>query len=627
MPAELMTRRAALPLQQRPSLLAPSTYNDADSTVEVVWTTGASVRRLDFWNGTEFDEELVVTPEAVNMARFDAGAVQVLDGHDRHRGVNAILGIATAGWIANGEGRALVRLSQRDDLAGITADIEAGVIRAMSFGYSVERYEIVPAEQRKDGGQLPLYRAVRWTPQEISFVAVPADPNAGTRAAPDAYPCEFITPQPQRNTVPTTTTAPQRDEEVAEIRALAQRHGLPTTFADDLVTRGTSLAVAGAAIMTELALRDRAAGGHLNVSATGYFRGSEAGSDPSAQMVEALAARMGGAPAPAANPYRHAGVTDLARDCLERAGVRTSNMSRPQLIERAISHGAGDFPELLMGAGQRVLRQAYGAYEGGIKRMCRASTARDFRTKQMLMLGEFPTLLQTNEHSEFKQGSMGEAKSSYALLTYGRIFGITRQALVNDDLDAFGTMATRIGRAAAELEAKTLVTLLTSNPTMGDSVALFHASHGNLATGAGSALQVSALTTARTAMRLQKGQDRLTAIDATPQYLVVPAALETTAEQLLATLTPSQVSSVNPFSGKLELLVDPRLDAVSTTAWYLAASPATLDTIEYSYLESAGGPEVIVREGFEVDGVETKVRLDFGAGVLDWRGLYRANGA
>ena len=33
------------------------------------------------------------------------------------------------------------------------------------------------------------------------------------------------------------------------------------------------------------------------------------------------------------------------------------------------------------------------------------------------------------------------------------------------------------------------------------------------------------------------------------------------------------------------------------------------------------------RNGFDVDGVEIKCRLDFGAKAIDWRGLYRNPGA
>ena len=188
-----------MPVQVRAATLVPSTFNEADNTVEVVWTQGATVRRYDWWNERPYDEALEVTPEAVDMSRFEAGTVQVLDGHRTYGGVNAILGIAERGWIEGGEGRALLRLSQRPDLAGVVADIKAGVIRAISFGYSVQKFEITRAQDRTDGVNVDLYRAVRWTPQEISFVTVPADPGAGTRSQPTGqqgeatFACEFIT--------------------------------------------------------------------------------------------------------------------------------------------------------------------------------------------------------------------------------------------------------------------------------------------------------------------------------------------------------------------------------------------------------------------------------------------------
>jgi hypothetical protein len=238
-----------------------------------------------------------------------------------------------------------------------------------------------------------------------------------------------------------------------------------------------------------------------------------------------------------------------------------------------------------------------------------------------------PALLKVPEGGEFKYGSMAESKESYSLATYGRIFGISRQALVNDDLGAFVDMALRFGRAAAEFECQNLVDLLVSNPTMGDTVALFHtATHGNLA-GAGGAISVTTLGAGKEAMRLQKDLDKKTVIDVTPKFLVVPAKQETLAQQYLSTLQANQASSVNPFAGNLELVVEPRLDANSGTAWYLAADPAIFDTIEYSYLEGEEGVQLDVRVGFNIDGVEFKARLDFGAGVLDFRGLYKNPGA
>jgi hypothetical protein len=221
---------------------------------------------------------------------------------------------------------------------------------------------------------------------------------------------------------------------------------------------------------------------------------------------------------------------------------------------------------------------------------------------------------------------MTTAKESYSLATFGRIFGLSRQAIVNDDLGAFGDLAGKFGRIAAEFVAQKLVDLLASNPTMAtDSTALFHANHGNLGTAA--VISITSLTEALKMMRLAKGLDGKTPIDATPKYLVVPAALEVVAKQYIAQITATKAADVNPFQTTLELVVDPRLDAKSATSWYLSADPAVLDTIEYSYLDSEPGPQLELHNGFKVDGVEMRVRLDFGCGVIDHRGLFKNVGA
>uniref|UniRef100_UPI0010AA5769 phage major capsid protein n=1 Tax=Paracoccus aeridis TaxID=1966466 RepID=UPI0010AA5769 len=41
------------------------------------------------------------------------------------------------------------------------------------------------------------------------------------------------------------------------------------------------------------------------------------------------------------------------------------------------------------------------------------------------------------------------------------------------------------------------------------------------------------------------------------------------------------------------------------------------------YLEGQQGAYIETRNGFDVDGVEIKCRLDFGAKAIDWRGLYK----
>jgi len=187
-----------------------------------------------------------------------------------------------------------------------------------------------------------------------------------------------------------------------------------------------------------------------------------------------------------------------------------------------------------------------------------------------------------------------------------------------------------MGRRAAIKENALAWAILTGNPTMGDGVALFSTAATRLnlqASGAGSALQESSLTIARTAMRVQKDPDG-TILNLRPRNLIIPAALETTAyKNVVATVTPSSATSVSPFQGQLTVIVEPLLDANSTTAWYLAADLGQVDMLEHSYLMGQSGPSVQTFYDAKFDGVLYRIIHDFGVAPIDFRGLYKSPGA
>jgi Mu-like prophage major head subunit gpT len=285
---------------------------------------------------------------------------------------------------------------------------------------------------------------------------------------------------------------------------------------------------------------------------------------------------------------------------------------------------------LLVQSGRRQLMDAYTASQSRLKPACRRSEVSDFRTKSAVRLGEAPKLLLVPETGSVTTAGRAEAHEFYRAYTYARIFAITREALVNDDLGAFAGFTRDWGIAAASLEADVLANLLYGpsgvGPAMVDTLALFHSSHGNLA-GAGATISDTTLSSARLAPRTMKGVDGVTLIEVAPRFLVVPAAIETTAEKYLASLYPSAAGSVNPFAQKLELIVEPRLDAKSATAWYVFGDPALAPVIEYACLGSAPGPQVDMQNGWAVLGAEFRCVLAFGAGVVDYRGAYRNPGA
>jgi DNA-binding XRE family transcriptional regulator len=417
-------------------------------------------------------------------------------------------------------------------------------------------------------------------------------------------------------------------ERVATIYDLSGRLGLERGMAEDLITKGVLLDEARRIILDKVAEDAEQKRTFAQVSTP--LGGLDERQTRREAVTSALLHRYSPTLFPLNDPardYRGMTLLELSREFLASAGVNVRGMSRDEIATRAL-HSTSDFPEILAAVTNKTLRQAYEAYPQTFKPFCRQVQASDFRDITRVQLGEAPQLQKVNEAGEFKRGTIGEARERYRVETYGRVVGITRQTIINDDLDAFTRLPAMYGTAIATLESDVVWAILTANAAMGDGVALFHATHKNLASS-GSALSTASIGEARASMAKQTGIDKKTVLNIRPTYLLVPVSLELAAEQLLAqNLTPTKTADVVPQSIRsLAVIAEPRLDTVSQTGWFLTASPAQIDTLEYAYLEGQQGAYIETRNGFDVDGVEIKCRLDFGAKAIDWRGLYKNPGA
>jgi len=319
--------------------------------------------------------------------------------------------------------------------------------------------------------------------------------------------------------------------------------------------------------------------------------------------------------------FSGASLSEIADICLQQNGKSTTMSSVASRVEMAL-HGTSDFPNILRDVGNMSLSHAYEAAQSAIKLTSREIAASNFRALHSVKVSAGPDLEEVGEQGEFKSGTIEEGAETFAVKTYGKIFGITRQAIVNDDLDVFSNMFPLLGQGAANTEAKLFAGLLEENaglgPKLSDGKTLFHADHGNVAQSA-SFLSITSLSAARISMRRQTGLVG-EAINVAPTFLVVPPELETLAQQVLTEVAASEVANANPFAGKLKLLVEPRFSSAS--AWYLCAAPGAPDGLQHAYLDGVSGPQLFTREGFEIDGIEYKVRMDFGAGFADHRGWY-----
>lgn len=346
------------------------------------------------------------------------------------------------------------------------------------------------------------------------------------------------------------------------------------------------------------------------------------------RRAEGLAVRIGGGkPSDAARQFVGFSIVEHARDMLETAGVRTRGLNNEQILTRAM-HTISDFPELLTGTGARLLKPAYEAARSPLVAVVtRRALANDFRQQTGLQLGEHPKLTKVGESGEITSVTRGEAKESWALDTYGSIFSISRKALINDDLNAFADFATAAGQAAAATEADLVVSTLTQSngagPVCGDGVRMFHADHANIDSG-GAVIGIESINDMRIGMMAQTGLDGETLINVRPDTLIVPPRWLTRAEQFVSQVSPVHWGDVNPFSQKLSVVCEPRLEAIDNLAWYLVDS--RFPALVLGGLAGSEGPQLASRDGFDVLGREFRVTLDVGVGPNEWRGIYRNMG-
>jgi hypothetical protein len=293
------------------------------------------------------------------------------------------------------------------------------------------------------------------------------------------------------------------------------------------------------------------------------------------------------------------------------------------------THTTSDFPFILANVANKVLRKAYELTPSTFQSWTVKDFASDYKELSRVALSEAPPLDIIPEATEYTYGTFGESKEVFSVVKHGKMFRISDIAIANDDLSAF-TRTSRAFVAAAKRGLNNRVYQeLTTNANMSDGIPLFHADHDNLA-ASGATISIGTLSTARLAMRTQTGLQTDDPLNISPKFLIVPAALETYADEVLNTMEGYDATDGpgvrNPFYKKLIVVVEAFLDTIDPAAWYLAGDPRMIDTVAIAYLDGREEPYVEWREDWMTDGVELKCRFSYGVKALDFRGVYLNEG-
>lgn len=342
--------------------------------------------------------------------------------------------------------------------------------------------------------------------------------------------------------------------------------------------------------------------------------------------ADALSIRMGATPKqvhPAATDFREMSLTDMAGLCVSASGQNPMALSRSGKVHAAMT--TADFPELLGTTANRSLATRFEALVSDHRQLCESGNLVDFKPAKIVNLSFLPGLERKLEGGEIKFSGITDGAESYRLATYARGLSFTREAMIDDNLDALGALLRTAANAAARLERDLVFGVLTANAPLSDGVALFHVTHGNL-DSTHATVGIAGLSTARALMRKQQDSSG-GFIMTNPRFIVTPVAEESTAEALVASLTyrpEANVEQQTPGWVKaLVVVADPRLDAVDASDWYLLSDPAISPVIRLGYLNGVTTPVVEQDTDFNRDVLNFKVRFDVACTAVGYAGAVK----
>ncbi|MFZ4546730.1 MAG: Mu-like prophage major head subunit gpT family protein [Bacteroidales bacterium] len=638
------------------ALITPNTFNKEEGTFEVVFASENPIP-TSHWDLGSYNEILSCDIKNVRMERASKG-LPVFDGH-YPRNAMSQLGTAENIKFSNGQATATIRLGARADDA-LKSDIEKGIINGISSGYNVYAY-IQEGEIKKGSRENPTYKATDWEPTEISFAPVQADVNAGIRnqETGNSHILIINSNQKMENTTetveqtrgqntPETPATPLIKVDVAQIRQEATDANKARLDAILKSTRAAKMEDSKAieffasdkpieeirqlVIDTFVKAEPAKPNGHVDVTTgkEGIEKKREAAEQSVLNRIDSKAFPL--EKVEGAREFRGLAVHEIAKEFMLERGSNIRMLSKEAIADLMFTGqrdmATGDFPLLLENVMNKALRGEYQYAQEFWSLIAKETSVSDFKAKSLYQVDSSNGMSELPEGDEIKFGKLTEARQTISVKSFGEGLQFTRKAFINDDLSALATIPSKFVLDWNTTQGDLIWAMLTNATdgiVMADGLKLFHATHKNLFSGAGTALADAGLTAALKAFKAQTGLDGVRKIRVTPEYLIVSPDLEVTARKLLyAALSPVQSSDVNVWAGAYTLIVEPRLTG---NIWYLAADPMAIDGLYYAYLNGNAGLRSNRVDNFKTDSIEFAVRGEFGCAAIDYRGWQKNVGA
>jgi len=254
---------------------------------------------------------------------------------------------------------------------------------------------------------------------------------------------------------------------------------------------------------------------------------------------------------------------------------------------------------------------------------CDVVPVNDFRTQERTRMGGYGNLPAVAENGAYDPlTTPGDDKATYAVTKRGGTETVSLEAVANDDVGMLRRVPLALATAASRTLYEFVYNFFSTNPTIYDTVALFHATHANLGSAA---LDATSFAVARLAMKKQAEMSSSKRLGITLRHLVVPSDLEEAAFNLFVRNTNQDetfVQSRKPIVHVVDYWTD-------VNNWYATADLASVPLIELGFY---GGeePALFVQDNptqgslFSNDQIKYKIRHIYSGAVKDFRGFYGA---
>jgi len=317
----------------------------------------------------------------------------------------------------------------------------------------------------------------------------------------------------------------------------------------------------------------------------------------------------------AADSYRNLGLQEMMLIAARRNGFDGRSVKADTRAVLQAGFATMSLPGIFSNIANKFLLAGFNAVDQAWRQISSTRAVSDFKTVTSYRLNGGFEFEEVGPAGEIKAGGVSEESFTNAAKTYAKMFSVTRQDIINDDLGALSAIPQRIGRGAALAMNKAFWTEFLANGSF------FTAGNNNLETS--NAFGIDGLTAAEKAFLDQVDADGYP-LAMMPSVLLVPTGLYAKANQVMAstevrdTSTSTKYPVANPHAGKFSVVTSPYLSNAaisgnSATSWYLLANPAELSTIEVAFLNGVETPTVEQADAdFNTLGVSMRGYFDFG---------------